>query len=210
MSEMNRREALALMALAPLGTVTAPTPPPATPAPATAPPPRAQERFLTPHEMATVVVLAEITIPADERSGGAAEAGAPEFIDFILRDTQDDYLRHSIRGGLAWLDAESRRRWGHAFVDAADSERVAILDDIAWPERARPEMSHGVDFFNRFRDLVATGFWTSAVGIEDLRYVGNAMVPGWDGCPPEALRRLGVSYDGLPAAGDQRPGNDHA
>ena len=68
----------------------------------------------------------------------------------------------------------------------------AILDDIAWPRRARPETSQGVAFFNRFRDLVASGFWSSEMGIRDLQYIGNTAVPVWNGCPPEAVRKLGL------------------
>ncbi|MBI1874726.1 MAG: gluconate 2-dehydrogenase subunit 3 family protein, partial [Acidobacteria bacterium] len=60
--------------------------------------------------------------------------------------------------------------------------------------RAKPELSHGVAFFNSFRDLTATGFWTSKMGMEDLRYLGNKFVREWTGCPEEALKKLGVHY----------------
>jgi gluconate 2-dehydrogenase gamma chain len=196
MSEMNRREALTLIALAPFATAGAGARPASAQPPATAAAKRgAEPKFFTPHEFATVVVLADLVLPADERSPSASEAGVPEFIDFILSDFAGTPHRAPIRGGLAWLDAESRRRFGKSFVDAAEPERTAILDDIAWPARARPEMSHGVAFFNRFRDMVASGFWSSEVGVQDLGYQGNRAVAQWEGCPPEALRRLGVSYD---------------
>jgi hypothetical protein len=70
-----------------------------------------------------------------------------------------------------------------------------VLDDIAWPKKARPEMSHGVAFFNRFRDLTAAGFFSSEMGWKDVRYVGNVFNPGWAGCPPAALAKLGVTGD---------------
>ena len=100
-----------------------------------------------------------------------------------------------MRGGLAWMDRESKRRYQRPFLQLAAAEQSAILDDIAWPARARPELGHGVSFFSRFRDMVASGFWSSQVGVRDLQYVGNVPVPVWNGCPPEALRKLGVSYD---------------
>jgi hypothetical protein len=56
-------------------------------------------------------------------------------------------------------------------------------------------MSHGVAFFNSFRDLTATGFWSSKMGVEDLGYLGNTVVPEWKGCPDKQLRKLGVRYD---------------
>ena len=58
----------------------------------------------------------------------------------------------------------------------------------------RPELRHGIAFFNSFRDLTATGFWTSRMGIDDLQYMGNRSVARWSGCPEEALKKLGVSY----------------
>jgi hypothetical protein len=151
--------------------------------------------FFDAHEWETVRLLADYVIPKDARSGSATDAKVPEFMDFILADADaSPAARNGIRGGLAWLDAESRERFGKRFVDAADADRRKILDDIAWPEKARPEMSHGVAFFNRFRDLTASGFFSSAMGFEDLKYMGNTFVPEWNGCPPEALAKLGVSY----------------
>jgi hypothetical protein len=93
------------------------------------------------------------------------------------------------------MDAECDRRFGKRFVDCARRERSALLDDIAWPARARPEMSQGVAFFNAFRDLTAFGFWSSEMGVKDLRYQGNTFVPEWTGCPDAALRKVGVRYD---------------
>ena len=55
-------------------------------------------------------------------------------------------------------------------------------------------MDDGVSFFSRFRDLTASGFWSSETGVKDLRYIGSVFNPNWNGCPPEALRKLGVSY----------------
>jgi hypothetical protein len=150
-------------------------------------------QFFTAHEYATVRVLAELVIPRDGRSGGALGAGVPEFMDFILAENPD--LQTGIRGGLAWLDAESQERFGREFVEVTDVERRALLDDIAWPGRAKPEHSQGVAFFSRFRDLTASGFFSSRIGVADLRYLGNTALPEWRGCPPEALAKLGVRYE---------------
>lgn len=148
--------------------------------------------FFTPQEWRTVRVLVDLIIPADERSGSATDAAVPEFMDFTLIDRPNMQTR--MRGGLRWLDAESRRRFERDFADLAVEERKTILDDIAWPETAAPEMSHGAAFFSFARDFTASGFFSSRVGMEDLRYTGNRAVR-WNGCPPEALERLGVSYD---------------
>jgi gluconate 2-dehydrogenase gamma chain len=147
-------------------------------------------RFFTAHEWQTVRVLVDIIIPKDERSGSATDAGVPEFMDFIVID--QPARQTAMRGGLAWLDIECQRRFDKTFVQCGDGERTAVVDDIAWPQRATPERAHGVAFFNSFRDLTASGYWTSRIGIADLHYMGNRSVAQWRGCPDEALKRLGV------------------
>ncbi len=151
-----------------------------------------QPKFFTAHEYQTVRILVDLIIPKDERSGSATDAGVPEFMDFIVGDQAS--RQTAMRGGLAWLDTECRERFGPDFVGCDDGQRRAVLDDIAWPAKARAELSQGVAFFNSFRDLTATGFWSSKVGVEDLGYMGNTVVPEWKGCPDEQLRKLGVSY----------------
>lgn len=151
-----------------------------------------QPKFFTAHEYQTVRVLVDLIIPRDARSGAAMDAGVPEFMDFIVGDQAS--RQTAMRGGLAWLDTECRERLGKDFVECDDGQRRAVLDDIAWPARARPELSHGVAFFTSFRDLTASGFWSSKMGVEDLGYMGNTVVPEWKGCPDEQLKKLGVSY----------------
>jgi gluconate 2-dehydrogenase gamma chain len=157
-------------------------------------------QFFTPHEFATVTLLADLIIPPDERSGGASDAGVPAYIDFSLREVEEETIRLAMRGGLAWLDAECGRRFGRTFVDAASAQRLAILDDIAWPARAAPALANGAAFFSDFRDLVATAFWSSCTGVRDLQYQGNEALPEWTGCPEAALRKLGVTYGPEPTA----------
>jgi len=154
-----------------------------------------ERRFFDDHEWATVGVLADLVIPADDRSGSATDARVPEFIDYALSDElaesrEREQMQTAVRGGLAWLDRECRRRFERPFAECTELERKAVLDDIAWPERATPEMSQGVAFFNLFRDLVASGFWTSRMGMDDIGYMGNTFVAEWTGCPPEVLRKL--------------------
>ena len=134
-------------------------------------------------------------IPRDARSGSATDARVPEFMDVLLSDKDaSDASKTAMHGGLAWIDNESRSRFGRIFLNASDAQRRQILDDIAWPAKARPEFSHGAAFFNRFRDLTASGFFSSAMGWKDVQYMGN-IFHHWDGCPQPALDKLGVSYD---------------
>jgi gluconate 2-dehydrogenase subunit 3-like protein len=150
-------------------------------------------KFFTAAEFRTARILADMIIPRDERSGNASDAGVPEFMDFTMNDRPNS--QKWMRDGLAWLNAQSSTRFGKPFGDATATQREAILNDIAWPARAPATMADGVSFFNRFRDLTSSGFWSSQVGVKDLQYKGNVFVSEWNGCPPAALNKLGVNYD---------------
>ena len=148
-------------------------------------------QFFTEHEYDTLRILCDLIIPRDDRSGSATDAGVPEFMDFMMIDQPARQV--AMRGGLAWLDLEAQRRFDLTFVDATDSQRREILDDISASGEPKPGLSHGQAFFWRFRDLTASGFWTSKMGIEDLGYIGNTFVAEWTGCPAEVVKKLGVS-----------------
>jgi len=148
--------------------------------------------FFNASEWKTVRVLADLVIPRDERSGSATDAGVPEFMDFIMREY--DSMQSWMRSGLAWIDGESERRHSKGFAAASASQQTAILDEIAWPRKAGTDMKDGATFFSRFRELTASGFWSSRIGVRDLRYMGNTALAAWPGCPPAALKKLGVSY----------------
>ena len=141
-----------------------------------------QPKVFNAHEWKTVHALCDLIIPADERSVSATAAGVPEFIDDWLDLLRGDLLS-SIRGGLAWLDIECNRLFGTDFIAAAAAQQEQILDRIAYPKKAAPEDANAVAFFNHFRDLVVSGFFTSEVGIKDLPYLGNEPLSEWQGCP---------------------------
>jgi hypothetical protein len=149
-------------------------------------------KVFTPAEYRTVRVLVDYVIPRDARSGSATEARVPEFMD-VFMETREN-RRNWMRIGLTWLDEECNKRFTRTFVACDDAQRRAVLDDIAWPRRARPEMANGVRFFTNFRNFTASGFWSSKMGVDDLQYMGNRPVAQWNGCPAPALAKLGVRY----------------
>ncbi|HEV3324568.1 MAG TPA: gluconate 2-dehydrogenase subunit 3 family protein [Puia sp.] len=149
----------------------------------------ASQHYFDAHEKATITALADIIIPKDERSGSASDAGVPDFIEFIVKDEPQHQL--PMRGGLRWLDMECLNRFEKDFVSCTAQQQAAVLGDIAYPFKARPEMQPGVTFFNKMRELTAIGFFTSKIGIADLGYKGNS--PGkWEGVPAEVLKQYGL------------------
>src|SRR5690606_28444684 len=96
-----------------------------------------------------------------------------------------------MRDGLGWINAEARSRFGKPFPDITAAERVAIVEDVAWPARAKPEHAAGVRFFNAFRDLTGSGFFSSKIGIADIGYLGNRPIGAWTGCTAAAEQHIG-------------------
>ena len=146
-------------------------------------------RFFTDHEMLTITVLTDIIIPKDEKSGSASEAKVPEFIEFIVKDIPSHQV--PMRGGLRWLDSQCMNRYGTAFKDSSAEQQLEMVNDIAWPEKVKPGMEQGVAFFNRMRDLTASGFYTTEMGFADLGYIGN-MPNNWEGVPADILKQYGL------------------
>jgi hypothetical protein len=147
------------------------------------------DKFFTAEEMATITVLADIIIPKDEKSGSASDAKVPDFIEFIVKDIPDHQT--PMRGGLRWLDLQCLNRFGKTFTDSSKAQQIEMVDLIAYPKKATPDMAQGVAFFNRMRDLTASGFFTSEMGVKDIGYAGNAPNK-WVGVPADVLKQYGM------------------
>lgn len=151
----------------------------------------AMDKFFTAEEMATIAILCDIIIPADGTSGSATEAKVPEFLEFIVKDMP--YHQTPLRGGLRWMDVQCLNRYKKAFKDCSKSQQIELIDQIAYPKKAKPEMAAGVSFFSKMRDLVATGFYTSEIGVKDIGYMGNKPNQ-WNGVPDEVLKQYNLAY----------------
>jgi hypothetical protein len=147
------------------------------------------DKFFTAAEMATITVLGDIIIPKDEKSGSASDAKVPDFIEFIVKDMPDHQT--PMRGGLRWLDMQCLNRYGKVFTDCSKAQQIELIDMIAYPHKAKPEMAQGVAFFNRMRDLTASGFFTSEIGVKDVGYAGNTPNK-WTGVPDDILKHYGM------------------
>ena len=150
---------------------------------------------LTDDEMEIVGALCDVIIPADDRSPSATRVGAHEFINEWVSAPYDGPRNDlvMVRGGLQWLNRESRSRFDADFIDLTLDQKHRICDDIKSEADAAPEFRTAARFFDKIRDLTSTGFWTTAEGMADLGYTGNVPLTSWDGPPREVLERLGLA-----------------
>lgn len=140
-------------------------------------------KYFSAHQYQTLMVLCAAIIPKDETSGGAVEAGAPEFIDLLTSENEE--YQAVFGGGLMWLDNFCVDRYEHVFLECTTAQQKEALDLIAYKKNAKanPELSQGVAFFVKLRKMTCDGFYTSKIGIEDLKYIGNTALTEFPGCP---------------------------
>jgi hypothetical protein len=150
-----------------------------------------EETFFAKEEMVTITILGDIIIPKDAVSGSASDAKVPDFIEFIVKDMPEHQT--PMRGGLRWLDMESLKRFEKSFSAITEKQRLEIVDDIAYPNKAKATMKQGVAFFNLMRNLTATGFYTAEIGVKDIGYVGNTPNQ-WNGVPDDVLKQYNLAY----------------
>jgi gluconate 2-dehydrogenase gamma chain len=141
-------------------------------------------KYFSAHQYEMVNWLCDAIIPKDDHSGGAVEAGAPEFIDLLTSENEAYQLR--LGGGLVWLDSFCADRYGKSFMECAPEQRNEVLDLIAYRKNAKKDasLSQGVAFFSFLRKMTCDGFYTSKIGIADLQYIGNTSIREFPGCPP--------------------------
>lgn len=151
----------------------------------------AEPKFFTDHEMATIAILADIIIPKDNISGSATDAKVPDFIEFIVHEKTEHQT--PMRGGLRWMDMYCLNNYGKTFRECDDKQKVALVDQIAYPKKVKPELKQGAAFFSLMRNLTSSGFYTSEIGVKDVGYLGNRPNQ-WNGVPDDVLKQYGLSY----------------
>jgi hypothetical protein len=150
-----------------------------------------EEKFFNEGELATITLLADIIIPRDEVSGSASDAKVTEFIEFMVNDKPE--FRTPLRGGLRWLDMYCLNQFGKQFRDLDEKQQLNVVDEIAYPEKAKPEFRQGVAFFTLVRNLTMSGFYTTEIGVKDIGFMGNRPNQ-WNGVPEDVLKQHQLAY----------------
>lgn len=153
------------------------------------------ERTMSEEQLKLAAVLADIILPhVSSASPSATEVKVPDFIDEWISAPYPNQQRDRkiVLPGLLWMDREAERRFGKNFVGLDSKQAEAICDDICHPVKGSSPMAEGSRFFAVFRGLTLGGYYTTAVGMKDVGYVGNVPLASFDGPPPEVMKRLGI------------------
>lgn len=160
---------------------------------------------LTPAQRASVDLLGDTILPADEVSPGAGRLGVGAFVDEWISAPypvqQAD--RAVILAGLEWLDRQSVVEHGRGFTALDAPTRGAMLDRLC-REAPAGALEMPVRFMDRLRHLFVLGFYTLPEGKADMGFIGDQPVEGpYPGPTGEALAHLDALLKdlGLPRRG---------
>lgn len=153
------------------------------------------EKPLDGSELATLGVIVDLILPADDVSPAPSAIGVPDFINEWVGApypaNRDDGL--IIRGGVAWLNNHTWQLHGKAFTEITVGQQTSILDSICDPETADPQLIAGARFFKKLRMLTLNGYYTHPATWKSLGYVGNMAIAGpYPGVPAEVIKLLGL------------------
>lgn len=141
-------------------------------------------KFFTRAQYATVDVLSERLIPADDHSPGARAARVADFIDLFVFDSPVA-IKTAWNEGLVLLDRASREKTGKPFAFAPPEQQVALLTEMSRNETdPKTPLEH---FFQEAKTRTIQGYYTSKIGIHDeLRYKGNQFLQEFVGYKEQA------------------------
>lgn len=132
--------------------------------------------FLSVQDYSLVERLVSLILPGTHEDGGALEAGVPEFIDAILRES-DEGDQKEFSGQLEWLRSFATEKFGSEFVELGDTDQIAILSGFA-PFENTPK-SQGELLFKKIKNLTVVGYQTSKIAADKF---GNYNPIEYAGC----------------------------
>jgi len=139
---------------------------------------------LSKEQRVTAAALCDLIIPADDTSPAASSVGVVDFLDEWISAPYPEHAedRKTIVDALSRVESEAQRRFKTSFAKLSAQQLSTIADAIV------KEQS-----FVRYRALTAGGFYTTPVGVKDLKYVGNVATQSVDGPTPDVLKKLGLA-----------------
>lgn len=159
-------------------------------APAEAPPDRV---FLDPHQLATILSLAEAIVP------GSTAAGVAPFVDRLLAEDTPE-AQQAFLAALGAIQAEATARHGRPWLGLSPEHRAEILTAASagspsreprhWtpgqpvlvpaPPPAPPTLR---DRFDLLKQRIATAYYSSEAGMKELGWTGQLIHGSFPGCP---------------------------
>ena len=144
--------------------------------------------FLSAHQNETLLLLSDLIIP-ETKTPGARAALVNRFIDLLLA-AEDPDTQKAFVNSLSFVDGESRRRYGNAFIFISGEEQVEILNYLAYPHRLVTWQSNrstfpGHDHFQLLKDWIGRAYYSSEVGMKELGWEDSPFHEPFQGCSPE-------------------------
>jgi hypothetical protein len=126
-------------------------------------------RFFSAVQLATLRKLSDILMPALNGMPGALEAGAPEFLDFLLGASAAD-RKQLYKNGLDTLQTQAQKKFGKGFADLNESQAGELLAPLRKAWTYEPP----ADPFARFLREVKADVRTATINSREYSTAGAA------------------------------------
>ncbi|MFN7928836.1 MAG: gluconate 2-dehydrogenase subunit 3 family protein [Blastocatellia bacterium] len=126
-------------------------------------------RFFSAVQLATLRKLSEILMPALNGMPGALDAGAPEFLDFLVGASVAD-RKQLYKNGLDTLQTQAQKKFGKAFADLNETQAGELLAPLKQPWTYEPP----ADPFARFLREVKADVRTATINSREYSTAGSA------------------------------------
>lgn len=126
-------------------------------------------RFFSAVQLATLRKLSDILMPAMNGMPSALEAGAPEFLDFLIGASAAD-RKQLYKNGLDTLQTQAQKKFGKAFADLNESQ----IGELLAPLRKAWTYEPPADPFARFLREVKADVRTATINSREYSTAGAA------------------------------------
>lgn len=164
--------------------------------------------FFNPQQTAMLERLCTLLMPALKGYPGALEAGAPEFLDFLIGVSPRD-RKQMYQAGLDWLDEESRHKFLVVFAKTTDLQADALIRPWLRPWMTdHPPTEHRARFINLAHTDIRTATMNSQAWSEAAQAAGRISAGldlYWYPVDPDIHRATRAQMQGQPALGQTAP-----
>jgi hypothetical protein len=174
----------------------------------------AEPSFFSEAQMGTLTRLCDVLFPSLGGKPGAIQTETPLFLDFLI-GSSPRARKTLYTGGLSWLDAEAKQRFGRGFDALDDTQADSVLKPWlrTWMTDHPPTEAHA-DFINIANDDIRTATFNSKAWDDASSAAGRDWVTGglyWSRIEPEmygegaACSRLPAHVQAVPKAAHTMP-----
>jgi hypothetical protein len=117
-------------------------------------------RFFSTHEIQLIAQMGDIILPTTD-TPSAKDLLVHQFIDLYMADCASEKEQKRLKAGLVYTNQKAHTLFSTAFMTCSKAQQQQVLEQI---EQDHDNKLDQADFFQSFKQLTITGYFTSEEG----------------------------------------------